>query len=350
METGGEGQGGYGGFQDAGAAAPAQQGFDGGNFESSTPPQDTGVIERRFSEVDFSVNSHQEEADTGGFDFDEGQEIALDQPSNIVDFEAYKNAKEGESGEKKETEIQDQPIEHEEKMDTGHALTIAKNEGFEGALSYFATFGDKNKDSEDDDSQVEPQDQTGSTEVDLNSTETEEQPEEDLYKAESDEPEFSEDEEAAGHNLGFGYDSELMPSDKNLPEEGDESDTTEDDQDNTNEEPEEGEPVAKKEEEEEPVILDKPEIKELISALKDSNEIMKKMIERLEEQEKLNAETLLMLALLMKKLIEEKEKKDEEDKSLLATLMSVIGFLMNLFVDPEKETKKEGTEQMAHAA
>jgi len=344
METGGEGQGGYGGFQDAGAGAPAQQGFDGGNFESSTPPQDTGVIEGRFSEVDFSVNSHQEEADTGGFDFDEGQEIALDQPSNIVDFEAYKNAKEGTRVSETKPESDDQGAEKDEKMDTGHALTIAKNEGFEGALSYFATFGDNKENSQEQSQDTEEPIETGFTEVEVKDTQSTE--------PEDSHPQDQEPDRQvqAGFNQGLGYDSELIPSDQSLPEVDDDSESGEEDKENKEEKEPEDEPVTQNQQEEEPVILDKPEIKELISVLKDSNEIMKKMIERLEEQEKLNAETLLMLALLMKKLIEEKEKKDEEDKSLLATLMSVIGFLMNLFVDPEKETKKEGTEQMAHAA
>ncbi len=348
METGGEGQGGYGGFQDAGNTAPAQQGFDGGNFESSMPSQDGGVIEGHFSEAEFNVNSHQE-AGVEEFEIDEGQEITLDHPSNIVDFEAYKNAKEGEKGGEKEVEkepeIQDQPSEDEGKMDPGHALTIAKNEGFEGALSYFATFGDNKENSAE-----QSQDEEGSAEDSLDETESEEGQSAETEDA-PDQDQESDEQMHAGFNQGFGYDSELIPSDQSLPEADDDSENVkEDSDDKEEEEPEDQEPVAQNQQEEEPVMLDKPEIKELISALKDSNEIMKKMIERLEEQEKLNAETLLMLALLMKKLLEEKEKKDEEDKSLLATLMSVIGFLMSLFMDPEKETKKTSTEQVSHAA
>lgn len=342
METGGEGQGGYGGFQDAGNAAPAQQGFEGGTFDDSNAGH-TGLIEGHFSEIDSSVNSHQEE-EFGGFGIDEGQEVELDRPSNVIDFEAYKNAKEGESGEKKETAIQDQPIEHEEKMDTGHALTIAKNEGFEGALSYFATFGDNKENSQEESQDTEEPIENGFAEFES----------EDIQSAEPEDPQVQDKEPdrqvRAGFNQGLGYDSELIPSDQSLPEVDDDSESGEDDKENKEDEEPEEEPVTQNQQEEEPVMLDKPEIKELISALKDSNEIMKKMIERLEEQEKLNAETLLMLALLMKKLIEEKEKKDEEDKSLLEKLMSVIGFLMSLFVDPEKETKKANTEQVAHAA
>lgn len=344
METGGEGQGGYGGFQDAGATAPAQQGFEGGGFDSLSPPQDSVVIEGRFSEVDFNDNSH-EEPEVEGFGIEEGEEVELDRPSNIVDFEAYKNSKEGVRANENEIEPKgdDHEIEKDEKMDPDHALKIAKNEGFDGALSYFATFGDNTENS-----QEESQDSNEPTETNLGEAESV-----DTQDAQSQDTNIQDQEPEeqvhAGFNQGLGYDSELIPSNESLPKADDDSESTEDDKENSEEQEPEDEPVTQNQQEEEPVILDKPEIKELISVLKDSNEIMKKMIERLEEQEKLNAETLLMLALLMKKLIEEKEKKDEEDKSLLATLMSVIGFLMNLFVDPEKETKKEGTEQMAHA-
>lgn len=192
--------------------------------------------------------------------------------------------------------------EGEREMNPDVSLEIAKTDGFDAALEYYADFGSvKTQDTAGqvaDSEQVEGQDEESETD-DLGETDAKEQVED------------SEQEEDSINN------------DKA-----------------SNQDQESGRPQDE--------LMQNPEIQEMLKNLKNQSELMKMMIERLQEQQKLTQEMLLMMAMIMKETLENKKEKDEGDQTLMGALTKVIGFLIGMITDPEKEAKRvEGDAEKA---
>lgn len=258
-------------------------GDDVGQDVSSGGFENSSFDEQGFEDTHSEESEFHEEAvftsgpDQSDHELSEGEEISFERPGTIIDFQEYKDSKDKE-------------------MDPEKGLSIAKNEGFESALVYFAEFGE---DTKEQDEQVEVGTQ-GSSHTD-----------ETVDQGKSQKEQALPGDPRAEADIEFNEESAQNTEDMAVQEKTDQSE-----------------------------LMESPQVKPVLEALKHSDELMKKILERLEEKEELDAETLLIMALLMKKRLEKKKDKDEEEAGLLASIFALIGFLAGMIVDPDAEAEK----------
>lgn len=266
----------HGGGAPAGASSDMGQvsatfeaGFEQGAADVS---EDTSLIQTaEFGGDNIGMADSHEEPNNEGFGLIEGQE---------VDF----------TGQTEPEEVTDDIQVSEPEMDPDESIKIAKNEGFEPALEYYASFGSDKT--------------SGEAEI-----------------------------EDRGNDVGQDQVVDEVDQDEEISEE-DQSEG-EDTEEPAQEDPEVAlRPVSQED------IMKNPEVMSMLQSLKDNSEIMKAMIERLEQQQKLNRDMLLMMALLAKENLAKKEEKSEDDVSLMDILGSVISFLLGAITDAEKEFEK----------
>lgn len=292
-----------GGGAPAGAASDMGQATGAisyeGSFDSSQHESefDTSFLEPRDSNgiseesigfgFEGSYDASESHDETGIFPEDEPD--AQDSGGDMAEGEIISfGGEQHTSGEQEITEP-----EGEREMNPDVSLEIAKRDGFDAALSYYADFGGSTPDTNGQvQDSIEPEVQDGEENVD----EVEKSdPEDQIQEEESDEDPAN--------------DQEANPQDR--------------------------EPGRPQDE-----LMENPEVQEMLRRLKDHSEIVKSMIERLEQQQNLTQEMLLMMAVLMREMLENKKEKDEEETSLMGVLGKVIGMIIGMITDAEKEAKR----------
>ncbi len=273
-------------------SATFEAGFEQGGAEVSSDTSFGQSEEFYGDNIDMS-DSHSEQ--TGEVDLVEGE---------IVNFGSGEYEPKTSDGENRESEnveevsrengIFPEPdtkvVEPDPQMNPDESIEIAKKDGFEQALEYYAHF---------------PSDKADEVQVDR----------EDRV---SQDTEFEEIEDP------------IDTEEETNQEAGDE--TQEETQEAENQKIESG--VSQED------LMQNPEVRNMLELMKNHSEMFKMLIERLEKQQQITGEMLMMMATLLKEVLENKKDKDDDEKSMFDALVSFIGFLMGMFVDPEKESQR----------